>query len=204
VADADFRRNLLGQSDLTSVLANPLVTTDQIVAGAVTTSKLAAGAVTNNELAGSILGSKLADNSVAATKISQVAWTTFTPVWTASSGLTTAGGTLTGGYYKIGRWLVVQMDFTYTGGMTLPTGTYFLALPSYTAVGTRYQPGVAMYHGAGTNRWAGTCSPIYAGAGATKLAAHWHGVANPWGQNVPMVPAVGDIVTLTWSGETTT
>jgi hypothetical protein len=136
--------------------------------------------------------------------VENVAWTSYTPVWTSSGGAT-GGGTIVGYYQKLGRDLDVQIDFTYAGGMTLPAGNYFLSIPAgLTIASGRYAPGAAMYHGAGANRWAGTCSPFYAAAGGTKLAIQWHGIAAAWGQNVPMSPAVADIVTLSARLETTT
>lgn len=197
--DLMFTKNLFGQAAPSSV------GTGDLADNSVTTPKIAPGAVVSNSIAGSaVTPSKIPDNSVPATKIEQVAWTTFTTVWTSSGGVT-GGGTKAAAYYKIGRLLTVQIDFTYTGGMTLPAGNYFLDFGgAYVATTTRYQPGVAMYHvaGGGTH-YAGTCSPLYAAAGGTKLAVHFHGIVAAWGQNIPVAPAVGDILTMTWTGETT-
>lgn len=127
------------------------------------------------------------------------AWPTYTPIWTSSGGAT-GGGSMIAAWQLIGRTLDVQGDFAYTGGMTLPAGNYGLSLPAgMTAVTARggissFQPGVAHYHAVG-NRWVGTVSPAYAGAAGVKLSIQWHGIVGAWGQNIPVAPAAGDLIT---------
>lgn len=132
-----------------------------------------------------------------------VPWTPYTPVFTASGGAT-AGGTKNGKYRWNGRDAIVQADITLTAGMTLPAGVYFLSLPpGMTAAAGTFGAGAAMYHTGGLP-WSGTCSPFYSGAGGTKLAVALDQAGAPWGQNSPVAPNIGHVMTMTWSGETTT
>lgn len=130
-----------------------------------------------------------------------IAWPTYTPAFTASGGAT-SGGTIAGKYKLLtARTTIINAEITYTGGMGLPAGTYYLGFPTgITAASGSFAPGAAMYH-TGAAPWAGTCSPFYSGAGGTKLAIAFDNAGLPWGQNSPVAAGVGHVITATWIGE---
>jgi hypothetical protein len=84
--------------------------------------------------------------------------------------------------------------------MTLPSGTYFLSLPSgWTATSGRWQAIPAWYWAASsapTGMIPMAASPWFASANGDKLACQFQGNTAAWGLNQPIAAAVGHFVTI--------
>jgi hypothetical protein len=97
------------------------------------------------------------------------AWTAYTPAWTTSGTAPSLGnGTLTGRYMKIGRTVIVHINFIAGSTTTFGTGNYNFTVPFAAAAAGASLIGHA--HLLGTARWVGqvvispsatTCSAFF-------------------------------------------
>lgn len=123
----------------------------------------------------------------------QAAWVAYTPTW-ASTGTAVAlgNGTITGRWLRVGKTMhACEMILTLGSTSTVGTGSYTFSLPTILLNGTN---GLA----AGTSGWndvsaTTTFSRIALRVTTTTVkAVDVTGVGA--GSTVPMVPAVGDII----------
>ncbi|MFD5573971.1 hypothetical protein [Streptomyces cadmiisoli] len=115
------------------------------------------------------------------------AWTSYTPVWTASGTAPVLGnGTLSGRYMKIGRTVVAHIQLVMGSTTTYGTGDYSFSLPANTAnAGASLVTAAQLL--AGSDRWAGECvlgsnasttSPFFSST-ATNTRLAWMGPTTP-------------------------
>lgn len=130
------------------------------------------------------------------------AWSTYTPVWTASTtNPVVNNGTLIGRYMKIGRTVICHINLTTGSTTTYGSGNYSFSLPVQAANSGASYVGTA--HLLGTNRWVGQ---IVISANATTCSAFFQtypsGVADTRAlfltQVLPESHAAGDQVRLTF------
>lgn len=128
----------------------------------------------------------------------QAAWSTYTPTWSSTGTAPVLGnGTLTGRYLRIGKTLAgCEIILTLGSTSTVGTGAYSFSLP----------PGFTLNNGT-TGLAAGSGTLVDASAGpaiftrvAVRVTTTTVGLQNDNGTRVsattPVVPAVGDIISL--------
>lgn len=91
-----------------------------------------------------------ASAAIALSKLASVAWTSYTPTWTATTANPAIGnGTITGRYIKIGRLVRYAWKITAGSTTTFGTGNYNVSLPLTNATNSVafYNTGVAVHSG---------------------------------------------------------
>lgn len=128
------------------------------------------------------------------------AWTTYSPVWTATTTNPALGnGTLVGSYMKVGTICHVSIMLTIGSTTTAGVGTYRFALPFTTATITNGCPGVlgATFSRSGSQNHGPGDSPLSGGWTTTDQV--WFpnpgttGDWDVWTESVPWSPASGNV-----------
>jgi hypothetical protein len=132
----------------------------------------------------------VASNGASSTGVGS-AWSSYTPVWSASSVAPTLGnGTLTGAYTQIGKTCHFRISLTIGSTTALGTGDYTFSLP-VTAVAPS-----TLVHVVGT--WQANYIGVQFRLGVTRLASasacelFFDTATAPVGDNNPFIPGTGD------------
>lgn len=126
-----------------------------------------------------------------------MAWTAYTPTWTASVNPAIGNGTLTGAYRKIGKTLDVRIRMTAGSTTTFGTGDWRFALPAgVAAVGATglWQVCPAYAQDASTSNYIGAAR--IDGAGTTFFISS-SAVAANWSAAAPFSWGNADFLTIT-------
>jgi hypothetical protein len=155
------------------------------VAGADATSDIGAavtrwkdGFFSGTVTAATFSGSGASLTSIPVTALTATTWTSYTPTFTAGGTAVTVGtgGTITGAYVKVGRWVyaVGNIQVSTTAGTVIPTGNFAVGLPtamdlfadSFMVIGSLRATGIGLAAAAFTSN-----QPI--GASGTPGTVQW-------------------------------
>lgn len=123
-----------------------------------------------------------------------IAWTAYTPVWTAVSVNPTLGnGALTGRYQQVGKTLDVQITLIPGTTTTFGTGAFLFSIPSgltaVTSTGARQIGHLWVFDTSASTNYPGVCRIDSAGTTFTLNVA---GIAGSVTSTTPMTWATSD------------
>lgn len=122
-------------------------------------------------------------------------WIAYTPSWTATTANPTIGnGTVDGAYQKIGRMVSFRARILFGSTTTVGTGTYLLSVPFATPASVPPQVVHAVFSDASTAFWYRFAG--YLPTSSNVLQFPLGSGVDQWGAAVPVVPANGDIMTV--------
>lgn len=117
------------------------------------------------------------------------AWDTYSPGWTSTGTAPVLGnGTLTGQYFKIGKWYIVEIVFTPGSTTTFGTGNYRFSVPTAAAAGAPIL-GITEAFDSGVGDFVGKTRAVTTTTFAILTGG---GSATVWGQTSPMTWVNGD------------
>lgn len=127
------------------------------------------------------------------------AWTSYTPAWSTTGTVPTLGdGTLEGNYAQAGKLVLFSIILTIGTTTTVGTGVYTLTLPVATALPPNAAVASAHFFDASP---AGYYQHIAYRTATSASQIALSATAGRWSATNPVVPAVGDVISVNGSYE---